>query len=178
MKALLGVSFFVFLVASPLQAGEKSTPQGKKDTDPMTKAFEQLKKLTGKWEVVNGDKELPEKAYITYRLIGNGTTIIEDMFPGTKMEMISMYHRDGKDLVMTHYCAAGNQPRFKARIDGKTGDLIFDFAGGYNLDTTKDMHVHSGRIHFEGDNAITSEWDFWSNGKSGGSHKVKLKRIK
>ena len=30
------------------------------------------------------------------------------------MEMISVYTAEGPDLVMTHYCVLGNQPRMKA----------------------------------------------------------------
>ena len=35
-------------------------------------------------------------------------------FPGQPMEMLSIYHQDKGDLLMTHYCILGNQPKMKA----------------------------------------------------------------
>jgi hypothetical protein len=43
----------------------------------------------------------------------------EIMFPGSEHEMTNVYHLDGNELVVTHYCAAGNQPRMVAsKVDG------------------------------------------------------------
>ena len=65
-----------------------------------------------------------------------GSAVHETIFPGTGHEMVSMYHADGKDLIMTHYCALGNQPRMK--LDPKSsvdkGEFRFKFAGGSNID--------------------------------------------
>ncbi len=36
------------------------------------------------------------------------------MYPGMEHEMTNMYTLDGNTLVMTHYCAGGNQPRMRA----------------------------------------------------------------
>ena len=47
--------------------------------------------------------------------------------------MISIIHLDGDRLLMTHYCAAGNQPRMKATTsaDGKT--ITFNFLDATNV---------------------------------------------
>ena len=77
---------------------------------------------------------------------------------------------------MTHYCCAGNQPRFKARIDDKTGDLIFDFAGGAistwprTSTSTRAAFTSWTRTH------LSSEWVYYVGGKKGGAHALKLKR--
>ena len=39
---------------------------------------------------------------------------------GTPGSMISMYHPDGDKILMTHYCAVGNQPRMRG-----TGTMTF-----------------------------------------------------
>jgi hypothetical protein len=39
-------------------------------------------------------------------------------------EMVTVYHADGPDLVLTHYCLEGNQPRMRAK--GAQGSR-FDF---------------------------------------------------
>jgi len=48
--------------------------------------------------------------------------------------MTSAYHLDKEDLRMTHYCAAGNQPRLKAgSIDLSKNLFRFDFVDITNL---------------------------------------------
>lgn len=93
------------------------------------------------------------------------------------MEMLSVYHRDGDKLLMTHYCAAGNQPKFQAKIDEKTGDLLFEFVGGSNLNAQQDPHIHGGRIHFTDANSMESEWDFHVGGEKKACHKFTLRRV-
>ena len=48
------------------------------------------------------------------KVTAGGSAVHETLFPGSAHEMVSVYHLDGADLVMTHFCALGNQPRMKA----------------------------------------------------------------
>jgi hypothetical protein len=163
----------ICVLEGPVPGAEplKSAPPA----DALGQAFDKLKALAGEWEIIPVSKEIPAGT-VNYRLIGGGSTVMETLFCGSGMEMVSMYHRDGKELVMTHYCCAGNQPRFKARLDDKTGDLVFDFAGGANLDVAKDFHIHEGRIHFVDKDSVSSEWIYYADGKKAGAHALKLKR--
>ena len=87
--------------------------------------------------------------------------------------MVSVYHLDGKELRMTHYCAAGNQPRVKLDLAKSTPDeLIFVFDGGTNLDPEKDMHIHGVRIKFEKDGKVTSDVGRICRRQEGGDHHV------
>ena len=70
----------------------------------------------------------------------------ETLFPGQPHEMVSIYHRDGGDLVMTHYCVLGNQPRMKADRNSSADQIHFQFAGGSNLDPAKDKHMHEATL--------------------------------
>lgn len=91
---------------------------------------------------------------------------METMFPGTDHEMVSMYHLDGDELVMTHYCSSGNQPRLRLLVaDG--GTLTFDYAGGSNLDPAKDVHVHAGKLTIGDDGRLLADWTFWRGGEAG-----------
>src|SRR5262245_41123125 len=76
----------------------------------MPKEFDALKKLVGTWEghIKMGDKDMP--VTLSYELTSGGTVIMEKTMVGTPHEMVSMYHKNGKALAMTHYCALGNQP--------------------------------------------------------------------
>jgi hypothetical protein len=60
--------------------------------------------------------------------------------------MVSVYALDGGDLVMTHYCVLGNQPRMKADRDSSADQIHFQFAGGSNLDPAKDKHMHEATL--------------------------------
>ena len=84
--------------------------------------------------------------------------------------MVSVYHLDGDELRMTHYCAAGNQPRLKLdRAKSRPDHLIFAFDGGSNLDPKKDMHIHGLEITFHEDGRVTSAWEGYMGGKSFGN---------
>src|SRR4051794_13124831 len=76
----------------------------------MPKEFDEMKQLVGNWEGTSkmGDKE--ETVNVVYELTSGGTAITEKTMAGTPHEMISIYHREGKSLAMTHCCAIGNQP--------------------------------------------------------------------
>jgi hypothetical protein len=88
-----------------------------------------------------------------------------------------MYHLDGPELRLTHYCAAGNQPHLRLDRQASTADsFVFVFEGGTNLDPAKDTHMHSGRIAFVGKDKIEAEWEGYHEGKSAGSHKFTLTR--
>jgi len=124
-------------------------------------AFEQMKGLAGTWnaETPNGP------ATIKYRVASANSIVIEELFPGTAHEMMTVYHLDGDQLVATHYCAAGNQPRFKLdpASDASEG-LQFEFAGGSNMEPD-DGHIHEGSIRIVDAEHVEETWTFWKGGK-------------
>ena len=66
-----------------------------------------------------------------------------------------------------HYCAMGNQPRFKYDpADSTATELFFDFAGGTNVDAAKDAHVHAGRLFVGQADQLEEEWTFWKDGQA------------
>ncbi len=139
-------------------------------------AFERLKSLAGTWQGAAGHGQADQTATVTYRVASGGSVVQETLFPGTPHEMISMYHlADGK-LLMTHYCAMGNQPRMKLDLAASTADrLVFAFDGGTNLDPAKDGHVHSGTIEWRGDQ-LHADWAVWAGGKEAGHNVFDLRR--
>ena len=138
-------------------------------------AWGQLASLAGAWEGTAGEGI----GRVEYRVASGGTVVMETLFPGTQHEMISMYHVDGDELVMTHYCAMGNQPRMRLdRAGSSATQLRFEFTGGTNLKPETDAHVHSGTIEIGADGRLRAAWDFWSDGKRAGSNGVDLARVK
>ncbi len=166
--------------ASPLSAGEPASPAAAAVAAPApaASALDRLKALAGEWVDVDGTMGMKDQVAVTYRVTGAGSAVVETDFPGTAHEMVTVYHRDGDDLVLTHYCAAGNQPRMRAKK--VAGDVIsFDFDGGTNLDPAKDLHMHSLRIELVSPDELRAEWTSWAGGKPG-DHVAKfhLKRKK
>jgi hypothetical protein len=96
-------------------------------------AFERLKSLAGNWESQGEDGSW--KPGSTFTVTSGGSVVREIMMPGKPFEMTNMYHMDGGDIVATHYCAAGNQPRMRAHgMNGNT--LAFHFDSVTNLKKT------------------------------------------
>ncbi|MFC2171882.1 hypothetical protein ACFLU6_04540 [Acidobacteriota bacterium] len=139
-------------------------------------AFSNLKALAGQWKAkVDGNDK--ETTSINYAVTANGSAVIETLFPGTPHEMITVYHMNGGELMLTHYCAEGNQPRMKLDGAKSTPDnLIFVFDGGTNLNADKDTYMHATRIKFVGKDKVNSEWDYYEGGKQKGTYSFSLVR--
>jgi hypothetical protein len=139
-------------------------------------ALERLKSLAGEWQGTAETENGPAAA-ARYEVGSGGSIVRELLFPGTDHEMLSVYHLVGGELVMTHYCALGNQPRMKLKAAGGD-DLVFDFDGGTNFAPEKDAHVHNGHIRFVSPDRVEHGWTFFAGGKSAGEKKLYLTRKK
>ena len=130
---------------------------------PAASAFERLKALEGEWIDAEGAFGTKGAVAASYKVTGGGTAVLETFPVGTPGEMVTVYHTDGNDLILTHYCSAGNQPRMRAKtFDGRT--LSFEFEGGTNIDPKVTSHMHSVTIEFLGPNEIRATWQNWSKG--------------
>lgn len=130
--------------------------------------FETLKSLAGEWVDEDGSLGPQGKVVVTYKVTAGGSAVVETLFPGDEHEMVSVYTLEKDNVVMSHFCAMGNQPRMRASsFDGKR--LNFAFDGGLNLDPAKDMHMHQGHVEFLGPNQVHSEWQTFV-GEQPGEH--------
>jgi hypothetical protein len=139
-------------------------------------AFERLKTLVGAWQGHHTTPDGPAMQ-VEYRLTGNGTALMERLFAGSPHEMLSVYHLESGELVLTHYCAMGNQPRMKLVAGGKEGDMRFDFAGGTNLDAATSTHIHGGRISMPAPDRFDADWFVWAQGKQTDTHRLFMNRV-
>lgn len=130
--------------------------------------FDRMKALAGEWEATT-----PEgKTRVTFQLISNGTALMETM---VRENMVSVYHPDGNSIMMTHYCAAGNQPRMRAQVS--RGDtLAFEFVDVANV---KGAEGHMLRLvfKFQDANHMTEEWT-WKEGGKETAATFQLQRVK
>ncbi len=138
--------------------------------------LEKLKSLAGTWTGKAVHVSGPaQDTTVTWRVTGGGSAVVETVFPGTPHEMTTVYHLDGDALVLTHYCAAGNQPTMRALPSGDPSVIAFDFVRGSNM-KPGDMHMHSARLRLAGPDRLETEWVSWSGGKPAGTARFSLAR--
>lgn len=124
-----------------------------------TKAFDNLKTLTGTWERTAPDGKTHTS---TWSLIASGSVIMETMQPEN---VVTMYYLDGARLMNTHYCMAKNQPRMVAEVspDGKT--VAFKFLDITNLASPDAFHMRGIAMTLEDANHFSQEWVYRKQGK-------------
>ncbi len=147
-------------------------------TPPTNAGFERMKKLAGTWVEANKDGTPSDKVVSVLKVTAGGSAVQETFFPGDANEMVSLYHLDKGDLVMTHYCMLGNQPRMKADPKSEKNQIHFAFAGGTNLDPAKDMHMHESTITFVDDDHIEVAGVAWIDGKPAPDHCATMKLVR
>jgi len=169
------VCLVVVVTTSPVAAGDLSAQD----------VFEQLKGLEGTWEgepegeglEAEAEAEVAGKVVHDIKVSAAGTVVMETMGPGTDHEMINMYHLDGDNLLLTHYCAGGNQPQMRLDLENSTADtLIFDFSGGTNLDPATDSHIHAAEIQLVDSDHVESIWKSYSGGEQAATMTFHLER--
>ncbi|MGA8490591.1 MAG: hypothetical protein WB711_09235 [Terriglobales bacterium] len=126
------------------------------------RSFDQLKSLAGSWE---GKNSMGEPVQVTYRMTAGGSALMSEIV-GHGETMISMINFDGPNrLLLTHYCAVGNQPRMVATAspDGKI--ITFNFLDATNLENPQSAHMDHVVIAMLDSNHHTEEWNFVDHGK-------------
>ncbi len=177
-KSIVGmlVATVGLIVAGAGEPGS-SDKQASGATPPSVSAFERLKELAGEWQSITPkDESQKNRTVARYRVTAAGSAVQETLFPGEDKEMVTIYHRDGDQVLLTHYCCCGNQPRMRTTSCDSKNELYFEFAGGNNLDPAKDMHMHSYRVRFVDRDHIRGEWEYYQRGQSAGKHTFELAR--
>jgi hypothetical protein len=139
-------------------------PQGKLPAPPTNAGLEQMKKLAGTWLAVDKDGKATDQVVSIIKVTAGGSAVHETHFPGQPHEMVSVYTADGPDLIMTHYCVLGNQPRLKADPNSSANQIVFQFAGGGNLDPKKDRHMHDVTLTIADDDHLEVKGTGWVDG--------------
>jgi len=153
------------LLAIALIAMVSSSSADEKTTPVNVRRFEALKKLAGDWVEVK-DGKVTDKVVSSIRVTSAGSALQETMFPGSDHEMVTMYHLDGDDLVLTHYCSLGNQPRLRAEPGTDVNKIVFNFVSSTNLKSKDAHHVSGATFILDGPDHFTAEWVSCKEGKA------------
>lgn len=162
-------------------AGEKaatlvSTDGGAAD-QATGKPLDALKALSGKWKEVAKAGDTNTNGALEFRVSAAGSVIVETMFPGQKHEMVNTYAMDGDRLLLTHYCASGNQPRMAlVSNDGKT--MKFKFVDGTNIKSPDAPYMGALELTILGPDRIHEKWTSFEKGKETQHVEFELERVK
>jgi hypothetical protein len=169
------------LVFAALAVGARADEKPAKAAAPTAAThpgLERIKKLAGTWVAADKDGKPTDQVVSVIKVTAGGSAVHETLFPGGPQEMLSVYHADGADLVMTHYCMLGNQPRMKADPKSPANQIKWQFTGGTNLDPAKDMHMHEGTLTFVDDDHIEFAGVAWVGGKPAPDHCATMKLVR
>jgi hypothetical protein len=172
MKVRAAFSLFVIAlsaVAPSARAEDKAAPAN-------AQRFEALKKLAGDWVEVGKDGKPADKVVSSIRVTSAGSAVQETLFPGSDHEMVTMYHLDGDDLVLTHYCSLGNQPRLRAEPGTDVNKIVFKFVSSTNLKSNDDHHINGATLTLDGKDHFQAEWVSCKGGKT--CHQVRLDLVR
>jgi len=147
-----------------------------------SKTFERIRGLSGDWEGSlewSGARSGTGRVRATYRETGFGSAVVEDLImdEGSVPSMTSVYHLDGSDLRMTHFCGAANQPRLKASgIDEGQGIVQFSFVDATGL-AEHPAHVVAFEMRFLPGGRLALLFTFDAAGKRSVEH-IELERAR
>jgi hypothetical protein len=120
--------------------------------DRAATSFADLKQLVGVWRQIDKPQS---PLRIRFSLTAGGTVLVEEWLRGDQPHSMTLYHRDGPNLMATHYCPQGNQPRLIASLPVK-GDLLqFSFRDATDLDAAQESHLVQLDFAFTGPDRIT-----------------------
>ena len=123
--------------------------------------YQTLASLQGEWKLAPADKQEggatkkgpaaqligTDGTAMSFKVIGKGSTIQENLLPGTGKEMATMYHcndfNNCSQVQATHYCAKQNQPELLLDASGSSDRVISMVCDPSNaLCTSSEGHVH------------------------------------
>ncbi|HEU4402426.1 MAG TPA: hypothetical protein VFT43_10010 [Candidatus Polarisedimenticolia bacterium] len=161
--AVAGAVIGLLLAASVATSSAAPTAPASTAEQKVAPGWDRLKSLVGEWQ---GSGKNGKTVNLSYRLVSGGTVLMETIDAGGGEEnMVTMYHPDGDHLMMTHYCAANNQPRMRAEKSNDPRSISFNFVDATNMAGANTPHMHHLVMTFPDDDHLTEKWTFRDNGK-------------
>ncbi|NPA83265.1 MAG: hypothetical protein GXO38_02140 [Epsilonproteobacteria bacterium] len=120
-----------------------------------------------------------DKTAMEYEVIGRGSSLKEELLPGTIRHMVTMYHCDDfkecNQLLATHYCAKQNQPSFIFNTKESTKTrLIFDCDEDRSeVCDSDEPHVHHIILELSDDyNHLKASYIVYEEGERASKHTI------
>lgn len=122
-------------------------------------AFLLLTQLEGRWLGSGGSLGTePEEIVHEFTVAAGDSVVMEVMDPDGEREL-NAYHLVDGDLMLTHYCGGGSQPRLELDVDrAAPGVLPFVLVDGTGFDPETDRHIHSAKLVLRRGDRLESWW--------------------
>ena len=144
------------VLMAAMRFSQATEPQHAMKKEPV--GFAKLKSLAGDWEGKTPDGKTVRASY---KVVSMGSAVVETLNPPGEMDMVTVYHADGDEIMMTHYCAAGNQPRMRsAKSSGDSKTIIFSYVDATNLSGPSEGHMIGLDITFEDADHFAQKWNW------------------
>jgi hypothetical protein len=169
--------WIVPVIAAALFAGcAASQPRRVAAAPPEQRSMllDRIKSLEGTWEV--RDEQGQTRVASVFAVSSNGSVVREVMLPGAPEEMTNVYHMDGPALVMTHYCAMGNQPRLRAAGADAPGVITLRLDSVSNYTSAAGGYMGELEITIRDKDHVTERWTHFKDGKPAGTASFDLVR--
>jgi hypothetical protein len=139
-------------------------------------AFERLCALSGDWE---GKSSQGWTSRTEFQVIARGSVVVErtnfEAHPGETM--LTLFSLDEGELVLTHYCVAGNQPELEATaIEAHGARIDFTFRAAGNLGSRDEGHMDSAVYRFSGPDSFSSVWSWYQSGREQWMEEIRYRR--
>ena len=151
MKTLSAIAALVLIPASSIVIAGQPSPQA---------VFTQLKTLEGDWRSTSG------KTTANYKLIANGSSIVETWTMSPTRQSMTVYTMDGDRILATHYCPQGNAPRLQLSNTGADGTHYFEFLDGANLQGKHGFHEHAFWVRLDSSGNLVRSETYIANGSA------------
>lgn len=168
------MKWLIVLAGVAAVGGTAMAPRG--DSASSAAKFELLKGLEGTWVSSDADGDNRPDVTATYRVTSGGSAVLETLFPGTSMEMLTIYHMDGGEIVCTHYCMLGNQPTLKIAKGGPENQIKLSLERCSNLAGPDAMCMAEAVLTFTDKNHLRTAWTAYEGSKRGQTHEFELTR--
>ncbi len=162
MKRVLSLAALLVVLLCGYGLAQNKPEQKMPPPKPSSPTFDQIKALAGEWEGKISDGT-PTRT--TYRVVSNGSAVMNVLDQGGPMEMVTMFHQDGPVVMVTHYCAVGNQPRMVTTGASKPGVIQFTFKDVTNVTRPGEGHMYGLTLRISDADHHRQEWTFRQDGK-------------
>ena len=163
--SVVGAMALILGAVGLLAAADDSGPSTRLDAEVV---FERLKVgLAGEWQGILQPIAKPVAA--TFYITGNGSALVEDIRRLDKdSRMHTVYHLNGDELRLTHFCSFQNQPRLRATAASPDGRTVeFEFVDITNLSRSGNRYTHKMVVSLLDDEHATITYIGLDEGEEG-----------
>lgn len=178
----LALSLLLLLTAASSPTFAQPLPDASEEIrlSDAKEAFEKLKALAGSWvgELSmnsSSDEFNGRLAQFSLRVTSRGNALVHELsLSGIPDHPVTVFYVEGDRLIATHYCDAGNRPRFVGTMSPDGTRLEFEFldlSGGEEFG-----HMHNIVFTFGDENRHTEEWTYMMPGDNPARGRFELQR--